>query len=479
MNTRPRGSRRVVASAAIACAVAAVVAPSTVLAGSIEYLSNQSAEYVRTFSRNASTDAIDIISYNPAGLTFLGKDGLYLNLSLQSVIKRFSMKYEGVELSSTTPTPVLPSFFAAYKWRNLVGFASFSVPAGGGSVDYDEGVHFLRPLVLKAIDPSTNAVPDCKPAEPICTPMSGQFSGASAMFGITGGVAYKFFDMISISAAGRVVIGRKSYVGSVTYGGVRAALDATKHAVGFGGIFGVHIRPFKRYLDIGFRFETPTPLTWKTTSTTENLKTGTIDPGGPNDGLPESALWTFANGAEEKRSLPATIGIGLAFHPPILTNLTISASLNVYLIKAADSYHDCANAVTADGTGCPADTNPNTATGFVRGYDDDYSNGIDLGISAEYKLNKWILVSLAYNRGIVGSNEKTLNDFEIVLDSNTIGGGLRVDIGDRLQINAGAAAVFYKSAQNSALNFLPVFNTPETFDRFSLVLTLGAQYRLF
>jgi len=35
-----------------------------------DYLSNQSPEYHRTFSRNASIDSADIVNYNPAGTVF-------------------------------------------------------------------------------------------------------------------------------------------------------------------------------------------------------------------------------------------------------------------------------------------------------------------------------------------------------------------------------------------------------------------------
>ena len=40
------------------CLAAAAMMPGA-FAGSIDYLSNQSADYVRTYSRNATTDAAD------------------------------------------------------------------------------------------------------------------------------------------------------------------------------------------------------------------------------------------------------------------------------------------------------------------------------------------------------------------------------------------------------------------------------------
>lgn len=56
---------------------------STALAGGIVTNTNQSAQYIRTLNRNAST-CIDAVYFNPAGLTMLG-DGLHFSLSNQSI----------------------------------------------------------------------------------------------------------------------------------------------------------------------------------------------------------------------------------------------------------------------------------------------------------------------------------------------------------------------------------------------------------
>ena len=52
--------------------------PLPAIAGGIFVNSQQSAEYVRLFNRNAATDNADIAYYNMAGLTKM-KDGQYLN----------------------------------------------------------------------------------------------------------------------------------------------------------------------------------------------------------------------------------------------------------------------------------------------------------------------------------------------------------------------------------------------------------------
>ena len=61
---------------------------SSVFAGGVENLHNFSAEYVRTFNRNAATDSADAVVYNPAG-TMQMADGSYVNLSLQYLDKDY------------------------------------------------------------------------------------------------------------------------------------------------------------------------------------------------------------------------------------------------------------------------------------------------------------------------------------------------------------------------------------------------------
>ena len=70
--------------------MATLLAAGTLMAGSVDYLSNQSADYLRTFSRNASLDA-DAAVYNPAGTAFL-QPGLTLALSNQSIWKLYENK---------------------------------------------------------------------------------------------------------------------------------------------------------------------------------------------------------------------------------------------------------------------------------------------------------------------------------------------------------------------------------------------------
>jgi long-chain fatty acid transport protein len=400
-------------------------------AGSVDYLSNQSADYMRTFARNAATDSADVAFYNPAGAAFL-RDGLYLNLNTQHVLKYYSIQYEGTSYESNKPTPILPTLFAVWKWRHLAAFATFTVPGGGGSLNYEKGVPYLIPLAV--------LVPDRDGAL-----VEGKFEGSSMYLAPSIGASYELFDIVSASAAFRMIYATRSVKGYGIYGTKRASLDAKKKALGFGGVFGVHVRPIKQ-LDIGIRYETETSLNFKTTSTIENCNTP--------DG---TALEFFEDGSQEKRNLPATLGLGIAAH--VLPRLTLSVNLTYYFIKAANT--------------------PDAYDGQqVVGYDDDYRDGIELSAAIEFRLLKNLIISAGYNRSWSGGNKDTFGDFDYTLSSNAIGTGARFTLFDKLDLTGAFAAVLYEEGKNDSL--YPALGLPgETFRKQSFVFSLGIQYRFF
>ena len=118
-----------------------VVAPfsfsSTLLAGGVINNQSFSAEYIRTFSRNAAIDSSDAVAYNPAGVMGL-KNGNYINLFLSHVIKKYSNKIDGTEYESTMPSDI-PAINLLYKTDEWAAFFAVNVPAGGGAVDFKDG----------------------------------------------------------------------------------------------------------------------------------------------------------------------------------------------------------------------------------------------------------------------------------------------------------------------------------------------------
>ncbi len=92
---------------------------SVALGGRLVTNTNQSAEFIRTLNRNATT-GIDAVYFNPAGLTKLG-DGTHIALSNQSIFQTktvdntiLNKTYEGSVQAS-----FFPNLYVAYKAGKL------------------------------------------------------------------------------------------------------------------------------------------------------------------------------------------------------------------------------------------------------------------------------------------------------------------------------------------------------------------------
>lgn len=424
------------------CALLCV--PTVASAGSVEYLTNQSADYIRTFSRNAAVDGVDIVSFNPAGTTWL-KDGIHLSLSNQTLIGSYNIEYKGTKYDAPVTVPALPSLHAAWKSGNMALFASVTVPSGGGSVDYKDGIPYLIPLVAYADQVGADD-----------TPRNGRFQGSSIFYGVTLGGAYKLLDMISVSLAARVVVARKSYQGSVDYGAGETSLDVTKSATGFSGIAGLTIRPGFG-LTIGLRYELKTAMEFEA-SHNKPFK-NFVD----NTTLSTSALASFVDGAKEQRDMPAVLGFGLSWTG---FGLTLSTSLHYYDTVGADNKDDAPETVPGTGAGS-----------YVRSWDDDYENGWDAAVSAEYRVTPELLVSVGYIHAKIGGSAKTYSDFEFALDSDSIGLGARYNLTSDLAFTVGVSRTFYIEGKNADVAPL-VATGPETFNKSVTDIAVGVAYRL-
>src|SRR4030043_1730259 len=110
---------------------------SPLIAGGITNKQNLSIDYIRTSSRNATTDTADAAVFNPAGVTQM-EDGLYINTGVFYALKDYSNKIGGTEYSSDEPS-IVPSLIGLYKKGNWAAFGAFTIPYGGGKVIYDRG----------------------------------------------------------------------------------------------------------------------------------------------------------------------------------------------------------------------------------------------------------------------------------------------------------------------------------------------------
>jgi long-chain fatty acid transport protein len=408
-------------------------------AGGIEYLSNQSADYIRTFSRNAATDSPDAVSYNPAGTAWL-KDGVHLSLSSQTLLGQYAIDYDGKTYTADVAVPSLPALHAVFKRGELAVFGAFTIPAGGGALTYNDGLPYLIPLITFVKDPTGP------------TPKDGVFSGSSIFYGVTVGAAYRLFGKLSVAVAGRAVLADKAFSGHATYGDVKAELDTTKQAMGFAPILGLTIKPGFG-VTLAARYEGAAAMEFTAKTKTVNMK-GAADWQG-------TALESFVDGAKEQRDMPATLGLGAAWTGK---GITVSTSFHAYMTKAADSAKDYAGVPGTGGLGA-----------YSKSWDDDYEDGWDVALAVEYQVTDALLLSTGAVRASLGGSKDTLNDFEQALDSDSVCGGVRYTLNKRLKLTAAVSRTFYKDDSNEALVPL-VYPSPETYRKRVFDLAVGVQY---
>ncbi len=185
-------------------------------AGGLLTNANQSAQYVRMLSRNASTQ-IDAVYFNPAGLIKM-EDGWHFAVHNQSIFQdktvdsKFPLLNNGV-YEGKVKAPVFPSVFAVYKKDKLALSFGLGPNGGGGSASFDRGLpSFEIPL--------TKLVPGMAGLSALGYNVTGyeadlNFEGSSVFWGLQLGASYKLSEMFSVYGGLRYLPSKNTYTGYI------------------------------------------------------------------------------------------------------------------------------------------------------------------------------------------------------------------------------------------------------------------------
>ncbi len=460
---------------------------SMALAGGIVTNTNQSAQYIRTLNRNAST-CIDAAYFNPAGLTKL-EDGIYISLNNQSIIQ--TREITNTLLGDKTfegkvAAPLFPSAYLAYKTGSLAFSAGVMPIGGGGSADFAEGLPSFETKVAELADA-------LEEVGVTGYELDMAFEGTSLYMGGQVGVSYKVNDMISIAAGARLVSASNSYTGHLTgikinpgggsmipaptfftgaaveytnaanaatllasyyttigmpdsaaywttvagaatqsaaemtaYAAATSDLeleDATKKGTGFTGIVGVNLSPMDG-LNVGIRYEMMTKLELETESDVDI------------EGVIE-------DGAKENYDMPAMLALGVCYM--VTPALKADAGFNYYMNTG----------VGWDGT-----------TRNV----DNLENGFDVGAAFEYTLSEALKASVGCLYSSSGAKKAYQTDLDYSINSTSVGLGVAYRLSDNLELNLGGSNTFYIEGENAA--------GTEKYLKTALVFAIGVNYSL-
>ncbi|MBU1221966.1 outer membrane beta-barrel protein [Myxococcota bacterium] len=258
---------------------------SSVFAGGIIHNSNLSPEYARTLTRNGSTDGADIAHYNPAGIVFL-PEGTIIAVGNQFIFKKYSHKSDSFTFTDDKPVFLFPSLFAVHNLGRFAVYGAFTVPAGGGTLDYKDGI------ADTLFPPSDVAVP---------------VEGFTGHYALTLGGAFRLNQNMSIGIGLRGIYAHKTVkVGPIT-GGIYIS-DYESNAQGFTGILSFNWKVMDK-LHFSLKYEHATILEFE-------------DEGG--------------GGATEpyREDLPPVVSVGFVWTG--IRKIKLEFAANVYLNKMAD-----------------------------------------------------------------------------------------------------------------------------------------------
>lgn len=431
MNTKTRGF--------IYAAVFAV-ATATLSAGSLDYLSNQSAGYFFSTAQTASTAGAGIVPYNPAGTALLDK-GFYLDASNQTILKYYDesidSKYLSDSYSQKDPTPFLPSLALVYNFGNvgpgkLALYGNGGITAGGGNLNWDDGTIGTNAfgLTIAKLAGSTTA------------PNGGstELTASSIYYGLGTGVSYAFLDdKLSASAGLRYVNAQRS--GSISgklnfltsgFGAWSANVDYdyTYSAQGVTPIFGLDIRPVSG-LTLGVRYEMETKLEFEYSDDTPTVS-NTMGSAAITNGIFSQLNWS---GKKIRQDLPQILSVGAEY--VFTPKFTLSAGTNLYFMNVATLEN-------------------------VKGEDvsEFFGVGYELNLAGQYRFTEKLLGGLSAmysNQGAKASYYEDDNNLLVAsanpaLDSLTVGGGVKYNVIKTLDLLLTTSYVHYfpKSATTDA-----------------------------
>lgn len=426
----------------LAAALAALLAAGPAVAGGIINKQNQSADYFRTLNRNAATDYADIASYNPAGIMQMA-NGLYGKLDVMYISKDYSNDVPGFGTLDQDEPSIVPGLFTIYKQDKWAGFFAFTVPAGGGELNYKDGN--ARTIGLASgVAASANArlAAGGAPAPFFYNQIDpGEIEvKQSTVLGFTLGVSYALSDAWSVAVGARHSRGVREFDGEATIsatnplvlGGVQRNPDLTpslnleEEADGWAGIVGVNFTPNDKF---------STALTFISNTKME------YEMDVNRDTLGIAPAIGFADGSERRIDIPALLGFGASYR--FLPELKVDLNYTYYFEKYAtiDTY-------------------------------DNEGNSWDLGISAEYTFNPQWKASVGYlmTELNVSDNQQINEPEEPKLDANTVAGGLVWSPIPDLALTLGGAYVMYDEVKDD--------NGIE-YDKSVWSTSVGVQYRFF
>ena len=404
------------------------------LAGGILTNTNQSIDFLRNPARDAAI-GLDGVYSNPAGVVFM-PEGLHLGINWQyahqtrTITSTNPVFQMGRKNNATSPVktfegvanaPFIPSIQIAYNMEHWSLQANLSVPGGGGSCEFENGLGSFESVV-------GNIAAMLAPMGAQGYDMDGYMKGRQYYYGITIGAACKVTPNLSLYGGLRMLYGDATYKAKISNIQVKTA----QGYIDFGSYlqaataagYGEQVAPLQKYAEgvnllcnqdgIGFapivgvdykigKFNFAAKYEFRTQMRMKNEST-------VNEASALDAVNKYRDGEKVNEDMPALLTVGAQYSP--IDAVRINAGWHHYFDKDASWYNHSQDLLSHNTNefllGAEWDTTENltfSAGGQVTRYGitDEYINDISfvvnsysIGFGFNYKLSKVVTVKAAY-----------------------------------------------------------------------------------
>ena len=512
-------------------------------AGGLLTNTNQSSQFIRTLSRNAST-SVDAVYFNPAGLTKLD-NGFYVALHNQTIFQSRTITNDFYLLNNDTykgevSVPLFPTGFAVYKMDRLAFSLGFGPNAGGGAATYENGLPSFEIPIAQNV-PALSALSALGyPVEAYDVDI--RFEGTSVFWGIQLGASFKVNDMISVYAGARYLPARNNYSGylkDIQFGptgglqnGQTYISAAAATATGKSNLLGATAASLDPLVTGGaanFTIDQAQQQNFIDAATAAQLKGGLLQLGVPATNVDvmnlASVQGTFSAASTQLAGQAVVLNVtasmlgdkevdvtqtGAGFTPLLSVNITPVKNLNIGLKYEFMTKLELTNTTKIDGTGkfpdgavtksdIPAffalgveyglNDKTNASVSFNQYFDkntdwggrqDKIDHGLwEVGVGLEYDITNWLLVSAGFLHGETGVMPDYQTDLSYSNSTNTIGGGFQIGLTPKIDLNLGVLNTFY--TQNQKEYNLEGFpnKITETYTKSNVAFSLGIDIKLF
>lgn len=457
-----------------------------VIAGGFLTNTNQNVAFNRELSRDAAI-GIDGVYSNPAGVAFLAP-GAHISINWQLVFQTRTIENEFPLFANNANNhstqrkfrgdafaPVLPSLQFAYNWKNVSFQTNIAVGGGGGKCHFDDGLGSFERIVgetaygatalASAIDKVTGRqlfTSDAMFGTQGTYTFDSYMRGRQYYYGVSVGAAYKPMKDLSVFAGVRGVYASCNYYGyvrNVTVGNMPLyrVLDPTKthsadielncdqSGLGFTPIIGIDFRTGRWNFAAKYEFKTRM-----------RLKSESVNQAPSIGNLPDNLFAAFV-----------AAGVPEAQAKAVLTSATVSQAMAT-LKTTFDAKLKEATGEYADNVRVPADIpalltlgasySPIDALRLYGGFhyfwdrqataynhrEKKLSRGTrEWSAGAEYDLSPVVTVSAGWQNTSYGLTQESMDDKSFVVDSNSIGAGVKVKLSRKMALNLAYFTTLY------------------------------------